>query len=493
MKKTAKKILCIVLCLAMLATTGIITVFATDDGAAVTRITCTVKGDTKSERGFCWYTAENTESRVKIFENGRDVSSSLTFEYEDVIEWEGSYMHKATVYGLEAGKSYTYLVGNGSVWGTEGKFTTDDGDDKVSFISIADVQASSVENFRRASLVVDAAFKTLPNADFLVNLGDFTNDSTNEEWDGYFSQFERHNTATSLAPIAGNHDGLGVWHWFDNMFNLDKSESVQNLNGINYSFDYGNAHFAVLNTNDLLSMSDAQLNWLRNDMNSTSADWKIAFMHKSPYTLGKDGKWPDALYLQQSLTKVLDDCGVDLVMSGHDHMYLRTKSLTNNTVVDDGEGVAYVLAGTAGTKRYQIREFSVNTYMKKDFIAAMTVQRNGYANYWNGEDYNSTDPANVGGCFSTVSIDGGNLTLNAYVLSDETQTLKKIDSFSLSKDTGKNVPTFEGDNSTSILDYGMNIVPSFLNLAKYAIFNWLVRTIIYLPKIIYYIIKDGTF
>ena len=180
-------------------------------------------------------------------------------------------------------------------------------------------------------------------------------------------------------------------------------------------------------------------------------------------------------------------------MSGHDHMYLRTKSLTNNTVVDDGEGVAYVLAGTAGTKRYQIREFSVNTYMKKDFIAAMTVQRSGYANYWNGEDYNSTDPANVGGCFSTVSIDGGNLTLNAYVLSDETQTLKKIDSFSLSKDTGKNVPTFEGDNSTSILEYGMNIVPSFLNLAKYAIFNWLVRTIIYLPKIIYYIIKDGTF
>lgn len=493
MKKTAKKILCIVLCLAMLATTGIITVFATDDGAAVTRITCTVKGDTKSERGFCWYTAENTESRVKIFENGRDVSSSLNFEYEDVTEWEGSYMHKATVYGLEAGKSYTYLVGNGSVWGTEGKFTTDDGDDKVSFISIADVQASSVENFRRASLVVDAAFKTLPNADFLVNLGDFTNDSTNEEWDAYFSEFERHNTATSLAPIAGNHDGLGVWHWFDNMFNLDKSESVQNLNGINYSFDYGNAHFAVLNTNDLLSMSDAQLNWLRNDMNSTSADWKIAFMHKSPYTLGKDGKWPDALYLQQSLTKVLDDCGVDLVMSGHDHMYLRTKSLTNNTVVDDGEGVAYVLAGTAGTKRYQIREFSVNTYMKKDFIAAMTVQRSGYANYWNGEDYNSTDPANVGGCFSTVSIDGGNLTLNAYVLSDETQTLKKIDSFSLSNDTGKNVPTFEGDNSTSILEYGMNIVPSFLNLAKYAIFNWLVRTIIYLPKIIYYIIKDGTF
>ena len=37
-------------------------------------------------------------------------------------------------------------------------------------------------------------------------------------------------------------------------------------------------------------------------------------MHKSPYTLGKDGKWPDALYLQRALTKVADDCGVDLVL-----------------------------------------------------------------------------------------------------------------------------------------------------------------------------------
>ena len=60
-------------------------------------------------------------------------------------------------------------------------------------------------------------------------------------------------------------------------------------------------------------------------MNGTDADWKIVCMHKSPYTLGKDGKWPDALYLQESLAKVLDKCGVDLVLSGHDHQYLRTK------------------------------------------------------------------------------------------------------------------------------------------------------------------------
>ena len=83
-------------------------------------------------------------------------------------------------------------------------------------------------------------------------------------------------------PIAGNHDGFARRDWFNNMFCLDTSESVQTNNGVNYSFDYGNAHFAVVNTNDLLSVSLSQLKWLKNDLNSTDKDWKIICMHKSP-------------------------------------------------------------------------------------------------------------------------------------------------------------------------------------------------------------------
>ena len=259
--------------------------------------------------------------------------------------------------------------------------------------------------------------KKMPNADFIANLGDITNDSTNEEWDYYDEAMKAINLNTTLVPISGNHDGLGVWEWFNNMFNLDTSESVQNLNGVNYSFDYGNAHFAVLNTNDLLAVSFAQLQWLKNDMNSTDKDWKIVCMHKSPYSLGKDAKWPDALYLQSSLTKVLAQCDVDLVMSGHDHQYLRTKPLKNNKLDDDG--ATFVLAGTAGTKRYEVRSFLANHFLKTDFIAAMTIQKGGYGNYWNGENWDNTKQTNIGGCFNTISIDGGKLTYNAYILADE--------------------------------------------------------------------------
>ncbi len=494
MRKTFKKVISILLCLSLVLSMGMFSASASEEGTAVERVSCVVNGDTATQRGFAWYTEAETGTEIKIFKNGlTDVTSQLTLSDVKCEEWEGHYMHKVTVSGLQAGTFYTYVVGNGSEWSAPGRFTTDGKDDAVSFIAIADVQASSAENFEKASFVVDAAMKKMPNADFIANLGDITNDSTNEEWDYYYEYFQKQQLSTTFVPVAGNHDGLGVWHWFDNMYNLDTSESVQTLNGVNYSYDYGNAHFAVLNTNDLLAISNAQLDWLKNDMNSTDADWKIVFMHKSPYTLGKDGKWPDALYLADSLAAVLDECDVDVVMSGHDHQYLRTKPLYDNAVAEDGNGTTYILAGTAGTKRYEVREFMPGVYMEKDFIDAMTIQKNGYGNYWDGEDWDQTDPANVGGVFSTIKIDGGELKFEAYVVNDETLDLKLIDEMTLTKETGMGEATFEGDNTTSELDYYLGVIPSFINLAGFTLGEWLIKTLLNLPKILYYVIKTDTF
>ena len=328
--KNFKRILSVFLCVCMLAAMTVSFANAEEATDLVTgpfRVSVTVNGDTSSSRGFCWYTAEQADTKIEL--QGVDASA---YTVEDVVceEWEGNFMHKLVVADLEAGVTYTYRVGDGTNWSEWGTFTTDNGDDKVSFINIADVQAGDYEGFMRGANTLTAAFGILPGADFVSNCGDFTNDSTNEEWNDYDKAFGELNKTYTIAPVAGNHDGLGVEYWFNNMFNLDTTESVQVKDGVNYSFDYGNAHFAVLNTNDLLSISQAQLKWLENDLNSTDKDWKIVFFHKAPYSLGKDAKWPDALYLQKSLAKTLDKCDVDIVFSGHDHMYLRTKALENN-------------------------------------------------------------------------------------------------------------------------------------------------------------------
>lgn len=506
MKKNFFRILSVVLCLTMLATCFIFPASAeetTVPGKTPTRISVVVNGDPSTSRGITWYTKEKTSSIVDVI-NADGSAANVTITYEDVFEWEGNYVHKALVSGLEAGKTYYYDVGDETVRSAAGKFVTDNDDDKINFIAIADIQASSYENFAAGAKVVDAAFEKMPTAEFMVNLGDFTNDSTNEEWDAYDKAMKHINLSTTLAPISGNHDGLGVENWFNNMFNLDTTESVQTSDGVNYSFDYGNAHFAVLNTNDILSISVAQLKWLENDLNSTDADWKIVCMHKSPYSLGKDAKWPDALYLQKALTKVVDECDVDLVMSGHDHQYLRTKPLTGNKV-DKDNGAVYVLAGTAGTKRYEVRSFLANHFVKTEWIDALTIQKGGYGNYWDGQDWNQTNQAYIGGIFNTISVDGGTLTFNSYVLSDvprdengeeiegAEQAVTLHDTFTLTKETGKNKVTFTGDNTTSEAEYNLSIVPSFMGLAAYAFMEWLPKFLFMVPELLKVVITEGTF
>ncbi len=455
-----------------------------------------------AQRGITWYTKTKTSSLVEIIdENSNPVNAKI--EYADVFEWEGNFVHKATVTGLEAGKTYYYDVGDEIVRSPAGTFVTDNGDSKVNFITFADVQAGNQENFDRAARVVEQAFKTMPTAEFMTCLGDFTDDSTNEEWDYYDNAMKAINMSTTLAPVAGNHDGLGVENWFNNMFNLDTTESVQTKDGVNYSFDYGNIHFAVVNTNDVLAISISQLTWLENDLKSTDKDWKIILMHKSPYSLGKDAKWPDALYLQKSLTRVVDECDVDLVLSGHDHQYLRTKPLKANKVNDDG--AVYILSGTAGAKRYEVRPFLANHFLKTDFIDALTIQRSG-GNYWNGENWDEQNPDYEGGIFSTFSVDGGTLTVNSYVVSDyttdeegniidvnEEPKVTLHDSFTLTKETGKNKITFTGDNTTSEAEYNLGLVPSFMGLAAYAIIEWLPKFLIMVPELLYSVIALDIF
>lgn len=506
MKKNFLKVISIVLSITMLASCFAFSVSAEETvaGAAPTRISVVFNGDASTQRGITWYTNEKTASVVQIQGLDGALIENAKITYDEVFEWEGKYVHKALVSNLTPGTIYLYRVGDGTTFSETGRFVTDNGDSKFDFITFADVQAGNEDNFKRSARVLEQAFKTMPTAEFMAGLGDFTDDSTNEEWDWYSETMNDVNMNTTLAPVAGNHDGLGVENWFNNMFNLDTSESVQTKDGVNYSYDYGNIHFAVLNTNDLLAISIPQLQWLENDMKSTDKDWKIVLMHKSPYSLGKDAKWPDALYLQKALTRVVDECDVDLVLSGHDHQYLRTKPLTGNKV-DEENGAIYILSGTSGAKRYEIRTFLADHFLDTDFIEALTIQRSG-GNYWDGEDWDQQNPDYEGGIFNTFSVDGGTLTVKSYVVSDyttdeegniidvnEEPKVTLHDEFTLTKETGKNEITFTGDNTTTEAEYNLMIVPSFLGLATYAIVEWLPKFLIMVPSLLYSVIVYDVF
>ena len=159
--------------------------------------------------------------------------------FDNAVPYEGTVSYYAKNYGhrvvldhLEPGTEYVYRVGDRElgVWSEPGTFVTDAGKDSAfSFLAIADVQAGSEENFQKASELLDKGFETVPDAQFVANMGDFINDCNNEQWDMYFRNFKRHHLRATLAPVAGNHDGMPGW--FRQQFPVSAAEPSLGLTG----------------------------------------------------------------------------------------------------------------------------------------------------------------------------------------------------------------------------------------------------------------------
>lgn len=455
-----KRVIAAVLAVIMLFGTFATGAFADE----VKRISCVMVEDGATSRGFSWYTYENGNSDLQIVKTAEfDGTFSNAKEYSGTTgKFREQYIHKVYVNDLETGASYTYRVGDKekNLWGDVCTFITDDADSKFSFITIADVQASSDENFREASLSLQGALAVAPEAAFIASLGDYVNDNTNDEWDWYFTNFAFANNHYTQVPVAGNHDGNITNKFntnvFKNMFALDESDN-QSIEGVYYSFDYGNAHIAVLNTNDMYPMTQAQKNWLINDMKSSDATWKFIMMHRALYSAGKNINKPDTVIMRNVLLPIIDELDIDVVYAGHDHMYLRTTQVYNDAAVEnveyitetvDGESITYavkpegtvhILPSTAGTKRYGVNEDAMKPILD---VAAKAVSTRDW-----------------GGCFCITEIDGGKLTYKAYVINENTNETELIDTYGIIKDEGGNAQDSALDQSlaTTIINYPLNL------------------------------------
>ena len=88
-----------------------------------------------------------------------------------------------------------------------------------------------------------------------------------------------------------------------------------------YSFKKGNATFFALDSN---YMDLSQMDWLQKELQSTTTPWKICFLHHPLYS---DGRFhgPD-LDLRAVLEPLFEKYGVNVVLSGHDHVYERIQA-----------------------------------------------------------------------------------------------------------------------------------------------------------------------
>ena len=111
-----------------------------------------------------------------------------------------------------------------------------------------------------------------------------------------------------------------------------------NMNGKEYyRFKKGNIAFYSLNSN---YMDKKQVKWLEDELARETAEWKIMFFHHPPYSSakkhGSDGQ------LREVVEPIFLKYGVDVVLTGHDHVYERIKPQ---------KGIYYFVSGAGGKLR----------------------------------------------------------------------------------------------------------------------------------------------
>jgi 3',5'-cyclic AMP phosphodiesterase CpdA len=98
-----------------------------------------------------------------------------------------------------------------------------------------------------------------------------------------------------------------------------------NMNGQRYySFKRGDVEFFVLDSN---YMDPVQLNWIDQSLGQSKAKWKICYFHHPLFSNGKHhGSDVD---LRARLLPIFERYGVNVVFSGHEHVYERMKPQDN--------------------------------------------------------------------------------------------------------------------------------------------------------------------
>jgi hypothetical protein len=104
-----------------------------------------------------------------------------------------------------------------------------------------------------------------------------------------------------------------------------------------YTFARGNVRFFVLDSN---ALDPAQLTWIEGALKETREPWKICYFHHPLYSDG--GRHGPSVDLRVRLEPIFVKYHVNVVYSGHDHIYERFKPQ---------QGIYYFISGAGGELR----------------------------------------------------------------------------------------------------------------------------------------------
>jgi trimeric autotransporter adhesin len=344
-------------------------------------ILSTSTGNPYQTKGFTWMSSPLSEEKSSVIQYAKKAdferkgasvlktqqgsSTDQVFNGELDIKKNGIVrVNEVVLEQLQQDTTYVYRVGDGEHWSGLKEFTTLKRKQTFDFAVLGDTQSpSDLSHLDRILGELDKK-----ESAFMIHVGDIVDESSKfNQWDHTLSVFTKYPniSSTDLVAALGNHEYMGdedgslaksILNFPENGPDIDK--------GGTYSVDYNNMHISVLGYTTDNSILDQQLQWLKEDMNKSDKPWKILVTHKPPYYTNPFG---GNEIMKEKLPPVADELGIDIVFSGHDHSYGRTKKLKAGQ--EDSNGTVYVVAGTTGNKHYDAVVDEKFDYVNTDNIA----------------------------------------------------------------------------------------------------------------------------
>lgn len=146
-----------------------------------------------------------------------------------------------------------------------------------------------------------------------------------------------------------------------------------------YRWRHGPLELVCVDTESTLAPGTPQHGWLRRVLAEPASGWRIVFGHRAIHAGSRSGGDDD---LQQHLVPLLQEFGVPLYCSGHDHVYMRTYPLRDGVIVDresepdytEPTAPIYLVTGGGGKSLYEIHEVPHNAEAaSRDHVVLLVV------------------------------------------------------------------------------------------------------------------------
>ena len=217
-----------------------------------------------------------------------------------------------------------------------------------------------------------ALLDAFPGPVFTAGDNVYSNGTASEFTNCYHPTWGRHKART--YPVPGNHDynTSGATGYY-NYFGAAAGDPTKGY----YSFEHGEWHVLVLNSNISRTASSPQVQWLRAQLAASTKLCQLAIWHHPRWTTSSGRVTNSSV---KPFWDTLYARGADLIINGHDHSYQRYAPQTPEGFLDPN-GLRQITVGTGGASLYSFQPAGFNVEVRNNVahgVLKLTLRGDSY-------------------------------------------------------------------------------------------------------------------